>query len=115
MGVNDGFAKRKGVARLFFAFRCSICGLHAGWAEAAFRREAVAGAVLVPAAFWVGQSWFETSLLAGSVLHVLTVELLNTAVERAVDRAGVEWNPRHLPSESGRACGDAHPSRGALE
>lgn len=48
---------------------------------------------MLPAALWLGQSWVEISLLAGSVLHVLTIELLNTAVERAVDRVGPEWHP----------------------
>ena len=76
-----------------FAWKCSLAGLRVGWCEPAFRQEVLVTAVLLPAAFWLGQSWVERGLLAGSVVHVLAVELLNTAVERAVDRVGPEWNP----------------------
>ncbi len=48
--------------------------------------------VLVPLAFWLGQSWVETALLAGSVLFVMVVELLNTCIESAIDRIGPEWH-----------------------
>ena len=48
--------------------------------------------MLVPFAFWLGRSWVETALLAGSVLLVMIVELLNTAVEAAIDRIGPEWH-----------------------
>ncbi len=48
--------------------------------------------VLLPAAFWLGRGWVEVALLAGSVLIVLTVELLNTGLENAVDRIGAEWH-----------------------
>jgi diacylglycerol kinase (ATP) len=47
---------------------------------------------LVPLAFWLGQSWVETALLAGSVVLVMIVELLNTSVESAIDRIGPEWH-----------------------
>ena len=46
--------------------------------------------VLVPAAFWVGRSWVETALLAGSVVLVLIVELLNSGIEAAIDRVSFE-------------------------
>jgi diacylglycerol kinase (ATP) len=45
-----------------------------------------------PWAFWLGQSWVETALLAGTVLLVMIVELLNTGIESAVDRIGPEWH-----------------------
>jgi diacylglycerol kinase (ATP) len=48
--------------------------------------------VLVPCAFWLGKTWVETALLAGSVVMVMVVELLNTAVETAIDRIGPEWH-----------------------
>ena len=47
---------------------------------------------LVPLAFWLGQNWIKTALLAGSVLLVMIVELLNTCVESAIDRIGPEWH-----------------------
>ena len=83
---------RKGLSRVFHAAGFSIQGLKAGWYETAFRQEAVAAMVLVPLAFWLGQSWVETALLAGSVLLVMIVELLNTSVESAIDRIGPEWH-----------------------
>ena len=48
--------------------------------------------VLIPFSFWVGRTWVETALLAGSVLTVMIVELLNTAIEAVVDRIGPEWS-----------------------
>jgi diacylglycerol kinase (ATP) len=45
---------------------------------------------MLPAAFWIGRGWVEISLLAGSVLLVLVVELLNSAIEAVVDRVGFE-------------------------
>ena len=45
---------------------------------------------MVPAAFWVGRGWVEVALLAGSVVLVLIVELLNSAMEAAVDRISLE-------------------------
>ncbi len=48
--------------------------------------------VLVPAAFWLGRSWVEAILLAGTVVLVMVVELLNTGIETAIDRIGPEWH-----------------------
>jgi diacylglycerol kinase (ATP) len=83
---------RKGLSRVFHAAGFSVQGLKAGWYETAFRQEAVAAMVMVPLAFWLGKSWVETALLAGSVLLVMIVELLNTSVESAIDRIGPEWH-----------------------
>lgn len=87
--------KARGLRRLWLATRYSLAGLHTAWrGEAAFRQEAVAAAVLLPAAFWLGQGWLEVALLLGSLVLVLVVELLNSALEAVVDRAGPQWN-RH--------------------
>jgi diacylglycerol kinase (ATP) len=83
---------RKGLSRVFHAGGYSIQGLKAGWYETAFRQEALASLVLLPLAFWLGKTWVETALLAGSVLLVMIVELLNTSVESAIDRIGPEWH-----------------------
>ncbi len=48
--------------------------------------------VLIPTAFWLGKTWVETALLAASVVIVMVVELLNTAIETAIDRIGPEWH-----------------------
>ena len=83
---------RTGLNRIWHATGYSLAGLRAGWAEPAFRQEAVAAIVLLPASFWLARSWVEAALLAGSVLIVMIVELLNTAVETVVDRIGPEWH-----------------------
>ncbi|MEC5211512.1 diacylglycerol kinase (ATP) [Polaromonas sp. CG_9.5] len=83
---------RRGLNRVWHATGYSLAGLRAGWNETAFRQEALASLMLIPAAFWVGQSWMETVLLAGSVILVLIVELLNTGIEAAIDRIGPEWH-----------------------
>ena len=44
----------------------------------------------MPVAFWLGRSWVEVALLAGSVMLVLIVELLNSAIEAAIDRVSFE-------------------------
>lgn len=69
-----------------------MAGLRAGWGETAFRQEALAALVMLPLSFWLGSNWVETALLAACVVLVLVVELLNTAVETAVDRIGPEWH-----------------------
>lgn len=83
---------RRGLSRMWHAFGYSLAGLRAGWFETAFRQEAIAAVVLLPAAFWVAHGWVETILLAGTVILVMIVELLNTAVETAIDRIGPEWH-----------------------
>jgi diacylglycerol kinase (ATP) len=83
---------RKGLTRVWHAAGISLQGLRAGWGEPAFRQEALLAILLVPASFWLGHGWVEVALLAGSTLLVLIVELLNTAVEAAIDRIGAEWH-----------------------
>lgn len=83
---------RKGLNRVWHALGYSVAGLRAGWHETAFRQEAVASVLLLPAAFWLGQSWVESVLLAGTVVLVMIVELLNTGIETAIDRIGPEWH-----------------------
>jgi len=95
---------RRGLSRIVHAAGYSLAGLRAGWQETAFRQEALAALVLVPAAFWLGRSWVETALLAASVLLVLIVELLNTGIEAAIDRIGPEW---HALSKRAKDMGSA--------
>lgn len=84
--------QRHGLARLRHALGYSLAGLRAGWQEPAFRQEAIAAIVMLPAAVWLGRNWVETGLLIGGVVLVLVVELLNTGIETAIDRIGPEWN-----------------------
>lgn len=97
-------AKHHGLRRVWHAARYSWSGLLAGWQEPAFRQEALLAIVLLPAAVWLGRSWVETVLLIGSVVAVLVVELLNTAIESVVDRVGPEW---HALSKRAKDMGSA--------
>ncbi len=83
---------RTGLNRVWHAFGYSLSGLQAAWHEKAFRQEAVGAFFLLPLAFYVGKTWQETALLAGTVLLVMIVELLNTGIESAIDRIGPEWH-----------------------
>ena len=84
---------RTGFTRVWHAAGYSFAGLRAGWEEPAFRLEACLSFVMVPLAFFLGRTWIEVVLLAGTVLLVMMVELLNTAVEAAIDRIGLERHP----------------------
>ena len=80
-----------GVKRLVNAFKFSMQGLKAAYkGEEAFRQEVVALVLAIPLAFWLGESAVEVALLIGSVLLVLVVELVNSAIEAVVDRFGGE-------------------------
>lgn len=82
---------RTGLDRIVRATGYSIAGLSTAYrGESAFRQEFWLAVLLLPAAFWVGRSWVEVALLAGSVLLVLIVELLNSGIESAVDRVSFE-------------------------
>ena len=83
---------RKGLTRLWHATGYSIAGLRAGWNETAFRQEALASMLLMPTAFWLGRNWIEIVLLAGTVMLIMIIELLNTGIETAIDRIGPEWH-----------------------
>jgi len=84
--------ERKGLSRVWHAAGYSMAGLRAGWGETAFRQEAIAAILLLPVSIWLGTNWIETALLAGTVVAVMVVELLNTAIETAIDRIGPEWH-----------------------
>ena len=82
---------RTGLTRVFHATGYSLHGLRAAYlGETAFRQEFWVAAVLLPLAFWLGQSWVEVVLLCGSVMLVMIVELLNSAVETTVDRVSLD-------------------------
>jgi diacylglycerol kinase (ATP) len=80
-----------GLRRILNATRYSLAGIAAAARhEAAFRQELLLAVVLAPLGLWLGANGVERALLAGSVLMVLAVELLNSAVEAVVDRASPE-------------------------
>ena len=80
-----------GTKRLIAAFHNSIAGFKDIWRrEEAFRQELVILILSVPIAVWLGQSLAHTGLLIGSVLLLIIVEILNSALEAVVDRIGTE-------------------------
>jgi diacylglycerol kinase (ATP) len=95
----------KGLDRLWAAAGYSIQGLKAAWVnEAAFRQELALVLVLLPAALWLGATLTQKALLIFSLLLILVVELLNSAIETAVDRIGPE---RHEASGRAKDLGSA--------
>ena len=82
---------RTGFERIVRATGYSVAGVTAAYrGESAFRQEFWLAALMLPVAFWVGRNWVEVALLAGSVVLVLIVELLNSAIEAAIDRISFE-------------------------
>lgn len=91
MGGESPFKGKTGVQRVINATRYSLEGLAAAARhEDAFRQELILAAALVPLGLWAGNDGVERALLVGSVLMVLVVELLNSAIEAAVDRVSLE-------------------------
>ena len=83
-----------GITRLINAFGWSMSGLKAAIKhEKAFQQELVLCLFLWPTAILLGQNGTEQALLVGSLCLVLIVEMLNSALEAAVDRSGQEHHP----------------------
>jgi diacylglycerol kinase (ATP) len=77
--------------RILLATKWSLQGLRAAWLhESSFRLEVYLMVVLAPLGLWLGQTGVERVLLVGSGLLVLSVELLNSAVEAVIERYGAE-------------------------
>lgn len=80
-----------GIKRIINAAGYSLKGLIAAFKhEAAFRQELTLVLLLVPAAFWLGETSVERSILIACLILVLIIELLNSAIEAVVDRIGSE-------------------------
>jgi diacylglycerol kinase (ATP) len=85
---------KTGVARLLSASMCSLKGLVAAFRhEDAFRMDVLLAAVLIPTALALDLDALQKALLVASVLLVLIVELVNSAIEAAVDRISLERHP----------------------
>ena len=81
------------IGRLIRAIGYSCRGLRDAFVgETAFRQEVLLAAILIPIAVWLGEDNVERALMIGALMLVLIVELLNSAVEAAVDRMGSEVN-----------------------
>ena len=82
---------KTGLRRVWNAFFYSVEGLRAALRhEAAFRQEVVLALLLIPAALSMPVAATGKALMIAAVVLVLIVELLNSAVEAAVDRISLE-------------------------
>ncbi|MFZ9433905.1 MAG: diacylglycerol kinase, partial [Burkholderiaceae bacterium] len=85
---------KRGLKRIVNATVYSVRGLRAAWEhESAFRQEVVLSVFMLPAALWLGTTWLERAFLIATVVLVLAAELLNSAVEAAVDRVSMDMHP----------------------
>ncbi len=85
------FKGKTGWRRVWNAFNYSLDGLKAAYlCEDAFRQEVWLAAILIPAALFMPVPWLGRCLMVASVLLVLIVELLNSAIEAVVDRVSLE-------------------------
>lgn len=81
----------RGPVKIWHALRWSLQGLAACWRhESSFRLECVLAAVLAPLGWWLGQTPVERVLLISSLLAVIAMEVMNSALEAVADRFGSE-------------------------
>ena len=107
MNSESGTGKEggRGAVHLMRAFGYSMAGLRAAFVhESAFRQELFLCAVAMPLGLWLGEDAVERVLLVGSLLVVLALELMNTALENAIDRISPE---RHELAKRSKDAGSA--------
>jgi diacylglycerol kinase (ATP) len=89
--MESPYKGKTGLRRLLNAFGYSLAGFRAAYKhEDAFRQEALLAAVLIPLAIWLPVSMTGRALMIGSILLVIIVELLNSAIEATVDRISLD-------------------------
>lgn len=104
-GAKSPFKGKTGLQRIWNAFGYSLDGLSEAWRhENAFRQEVWLALVLIPAAFFMPVGGLGKALMVGSVLLVLVVELLNSAIEAVVDRISLE---HHALAKRAKDAGSA--------
>ena len=105
MREESPFKGKTGLQRVWNAFNYSKAGLRAAFTcEDAFRQEAILAAILIPTSFFLPVNGIGRALMIASVLLVLIVELLNSAIEAAVDRVSLD---RHHLSKRAKDIGSA--------
>ena len=105
MSEESPFKGKTGVRRVMNAFHYSMAGLRAAFSyEDAFRLEALLAVVLIPASFLLPVGGLSRALMIASVLLVLIVELLNSAIEAVVDRVSLD---HHHLSKRAKDIGSA--------
>ena len=105
IGVESPHKGKRGLVRIWNACGYSLAGLAAAYKhEDAFRQEVLLAVILIPLALFLSVSGLAKALMVASVLLVLVVELLNSAVEAAVDRISLE---NHLLAKRAKDIGSA--------
>ena len=85
---------RTGPARILYASKYSLKGLRAAWRhEEAFRQESMLALIMLPGALWLGTNASQRSVLIATVIIVVIVELINSAIEAVVDRISTDHHP----------------------
>ena len=93
MADSQGSIVPRGPVGVWRALLWSLKGLRSAWqVESSFRLEVYLFVVLGPLGLWLGQGPIEKVLLVGSLLLVLSAELLNSAVEAVIERYGPEFH-----------------------
>ncbi|HLR82062.1 MAG TPA: diacylglycerol kinase [Paenalcaligenes sp.] len=91
---SSSFKSRGGIQRIARAFSYSCQGIRSAYIhEAAFRQELLLCLVALPIAFWLSKSWSQFFILVASLLFILIVELLNSAVETLADAVQPDYHP----------------------
>jgi diacylglycerol kinase (ATP) len=89
--MESPYKGKTGLRRLWNAFGYSLAGFRAAYKhEDAFRQEVLLAALLIPLALWLPATHMGKALMIASVLLVLMIELLNSAIEATVDRISLE-------------------------
>jgi len=99
------FKGKTGLRRVWNAFHYSLDGFRAAYTcEDAFRQEVLLAVILIPLSFFLPVAWTGRALMIGSVILVLIVELINSAIEAVVDRISLD---RHHLSKRAKDVGSA--------
>jgi len=89
--MESPYKGKTGIKRLLNAFKYSCAGIQEAYRnEDAFRQEVLLTAILIPAALLIHVSTIDRIMMIGSVLLLLIVELLNSAIEATVDRISLD-------------------------
>jgi len=89
--LQSPFKDKTGLAHLWYALGYSLAGFRAAYKhEDAFRQEVWFALVLIPLAIWLPVTTIDKVLMIGSVLLVIIIELINSAIEATVDRISLE-------------------------
>jgi diacylglycerol kinase (ATP) len=89
--MESPYKGKTGLVRLFNAFGYSLAGFRAAYKhEDAFRQEVLLASILIPLALWLPVTLIGKALMVASVLLVIIVELVNSAIEATVDRISLE-------------------------